>query len=240
MLRVRGVRKLFGEVLALDGVDIGVRQGEITAVLGPSGSGKSTLLRIIAGLELPDAGEVVLRDRVVSTPKFRLPPADRNLGFVFQNLALWPHMRAEDHIKFALGGLGLSRRERKARVEAVLARVRMDHRTRAYPEQLSGGERQRLAIGRAIARHPDFLLMDEPFTGLDIVLREDMIRLTRDLVRERRLGVVYVTHDVLEAGRLADRVWILNRGRVAWEGRGAALAALTAGELHQMFSRGVG
>ena len=211
---VVGLRKQFRDHLALDGVSLDVQPGEFLALLGPSGSGKTTLLRIIGGLDFPDAGTVTFAGVDVGDRLAR----DRRVGFVFQNYALFRHMRVADNIAFGL--TVKPRRDRPsataiaARVDELLALVQLPGLGRRYPAQLSGGQRQRVALARALAVDPTVLLLDEPFGALDAKVRNDLRRWLRGVHEAMGLTSIFVTHDQSEALDLADRVAVMNAGRI--------------------------
>ncbi len=216
---LNGVRKRFGRFAALDGVDLEIAPGELLALLGPSGSGKTTLLRILAGLDFPDSGEVRFDGRDVTFAH----AAQRGVGFVFQQYALFRHMSVAKNIAF---GLDVKTRrdrppaaERKARVEALLGLVELNGLGGRYPSQLSGGQRQRVALARALAVGPQILLLDEPFGALDAAVRKSLRRELRRIHDATGLSTVFVTHDQEEALDLADRIAILNKGRIEQLGR---------------------
>ena len=206
--------KRYGSVRALEGVSCVVPSGTVTMVMGSSGSGKTTLLRIIAGLERPDTGTVVIDGRLVSEPNFLTPPHKRGLAFVFQRPTLWPHMNAVDNVALALVGNGLRRRGRRVRAEAELTRLGMASRLRAYPGTLSGGEMQRVSLARALVVEPPMLLLDEPFEGLDAYLRAELVAHLAALKNERGVTIVWVTHRHEETLNLADQVVVLRDGKV--------------------------
>jgi ABC-type Fe3+/spermidine/putrescine transport system ATPase subunit len=216
VLRLDGVRKLFGSVPAVDDVSFEVERGEIFTLLGPSGCGKTTTLRLVAGLEEPDGGEIVLRDRVVASAPRRtfVAPNRRNLGMVFQSYAIWPHMTVFENVAYPLQLRGLRRAAVRGRVAAVLELVGLSGLETRAATLLSGGQMQRLALCRALVYEPDLLLLDEPFSNLDAKLREQM-RVELKLL-QRRLGVtvLFVTHDQVEALSLSDRVAVMRGGRV--------------------------
>ena len=201
------VTKRFGDVTALSDVSLRVGQGEFLCLFGPSGCGKTTLLRLIAGLEVPDAGRVLIHGAVATDRIIVVPPADRGVGMVFQDLALWPHMRAARHIDFVLRGRGLSKAQRRERVDGLLALSQLEERRRTYPNQLSGGEAQRLAIARALATDPGILLLDEPFANLDVPRRHRIIDEILRRKRDNGLTVVMATHNRQEAEDLSDAVF---------------------------------
>jgi ABC-type sugar transport system ATPase subunit len=216
-ITVEGLTKIFPpHVVALDNVTLEIRDNEFLVVLGPSGSGKTTFLRILAGLEKPTRGRVVIGDRVVADPenKVFVPPQKRNVGMVFQNWALYPNMKVFDNIAFPLEIKRLPRDEIRRRVKAVAEVLGIDNLLDRYPRQLSGGQQQRVALARALVKEPDVLLLDEPFSNLDA-----RIRLTaREFVKklQRRLGIttILVTHDQADAFAVGDRIAVLNHGRI--------------------------
>jgi ABC-type Fe3+/spermidine/putrescine transport system ATPase subunit len=214
-IAITAVSKRFGSHLALDGVSLEVVSGEAVVVLGPSGCGKTTLLRVIAGLEVADTGQVTLNGTVVSTTgRVLVPPHQRGLGFVFQDLALWPHLTVQENLDFVLGSSTLARAERHRRAQNALALVRMEEFSNRYPHQLSGGEQQRVALARAIVGEPRVLLLDEPLSSLDAELRADMRTELAQLQRTLNLTTVYVTHDREDAAVLADCVVQMRAGRI--------------------------
>lgn len=206
----RKLQKHFGNVHAVDGVDIDVRDGEFLVLLGPSGSGKSTLMRMIAGLEYPTGGEIIINDTVVND----LPPRLRKIAMVFQSYALYPHMTVYKNIAFPLKPLKVERKDVDKRVHEAAAMFNIDHLLDRRPRQLSGGERQRVALARAVVRDPEVFLLDEPLSNLDAKLRA----MARDELKQfqRRLGVttIYVTHDQVEAMGMGDRIAVLYKGEL--------------------------
>jgi putative spermidine/putrescine transport system ATP-binding protein/spermidine/putrescine transport system ATP-binding protein len=209
-VELRSVSKAFGRVLAIDRIDLGVRKGEFLSLLGPSGSGKTTTLRVIAGLVEPSAGEVLIGGRVVT----RVPVHRRNLGMVFQNYALFPHLTVLENVAFGLEMRGVSRAEIARRAGETLALVRLPGFEARYPHQLSGGQRQRVALARALVVEPSVLLLDEPLGALDKKLRESMQVELRVLQRSLGITTVFVTHDQEEALTLSDRIAVMNEGRI--------------------------
>jgi sulfate/thiosulfate transport system ATP-binding protein len=207
---VKGLTKRFGSTAVVDEVSFEIERGSLVALLGPSGGGKSTVLRMIAGLETPDAGEVLLNGKGVTNTRVQ----ERNIGFVFQSYALFRHMTVRDNIGF---GLSIRRHRRKdvaAAVDELLRLVQLDGLGDRYPSELSGGQRQRVALARALAPGSSFLLLDEPFGALDAKVRLELREWIRRLHKERGTTSVFVTHDQEEAMDLADRVIVLHRGRV--------------------------
>ena len=207
---VRGANKHYGDFAALDNVDFEVPSGSLTALLGPSGSGKSTLLRAIAGLDLPDTGSVTINGRDVT----HIPPQRRGIGFVFQHYAAFKHLTVRDNVAFGLKIRKKSKVEIKAKVDNLLEVVGLAGFQTRYPNQLSGGQRQRMALARALAVDPEVLLLDEPFGALDAKVREDLRAWLRRLHDEVNVTTVLVTHDQAEALDVADRIAVLNKGRI--------------------------
>lgn len=218
-LILRGLAKSFGDVLAVDGVDLEVRQGEFITLLGPSGSGKTTTLRMIAGFARQSAGTIEIDGVDMSN----VPPHQRDVGMIFQNYALFPHMTAAQNIAFPLEMRRTGRPEIKQRVAEALALVRLEGLGSRYPRQLSGGQQQRIAFARAVVFHPRLLLMDEPLGALDKKLREALQLEVMHISRQLGATVVYVTHDQEEALVMSDRIAIFNRGRIEQLGRGEDL-----------------
>jgi sulfate transport system ATP-binding protein len=212
---IEQVTKAFGDFPALHGVSVQVPDGELVALLGPSGSGKTTLLRVIAGIETPDDGRV----RYGGVDVTDHPIQSRRVGFVFQDYALFEHMTVADNIAFGLSVRKAPRQVIANRVRELLARVQLaDHEAR-YPRQLSGGQRQRVALARALAPDPQLLLLDEPFGALDARVRAEMRAWLRRLHDELHITSIFVTHDQQEAFEVADRVVIMNAGKVEQIGR---------------------
>lgn len=217
-LELRSLSQQYGSVRALSDVTFQVEDGEILAVLGPSGSGKTTLLELLAGLTTPVSGEIRMGERTLSRPGYALPPEQRNIGFVFQDFALWPHMTVSQTVAFPLTMRRISAHERTARVAEILSLVHLDGYGDRYPHELSGGQRQRVAIARALAPHPAVVLLDEPMSNLDARLREQMRMQIADALRHEHVTAVYVTHDRMEALSVADRIAILDEGQLVQVG----------------------
>jgi sulfate transport system ATP-binding protein len=207
---VSGANKRYSDFTALDNVDFTVPEGSLTALLGPSGSGKSTLLRAIAGLDHPDSGTVTIHGRDVTT----VPPQRRGIGFVFQHYAAFKHMTVRDNVAFGLTIRKMRKADIDAKVDNLLEVVGMAGFQTRYPSQLSGGQRQRMALARALAVDPKVLLLDEPFGALDAKVREDLRAWLRRLHDEVHVTTVLVTHDQAEALDVADRIAVLNKGRL--------------------------
>jgi putative spermidine/putrescine transport system ATP-binding protein len=204
------VSKVFGEVVAVDGIDLDIVDGEFFALLGPSGSGKTTMLRMIAGFELPTAGAILLHGIDVTTR----PPFDRDVNTVFQDYALFPHMTVEQNVGYGLMVKKVKKPERRRLVGEALARVRLSGFERRKPNQLSGGQRQRVALARALVNRPRVLLLDEPLGALDLKLREEMQVELKAIQRDVGITFVFVTHDQEEALTMSDRIAVFNAGRI--------------------------
>ena len=207
---LRGVRKSFGSTQVVHGVDISIADGEFCVLVGPSGCGKSTLLRMIAGLEEISAGEIAIGSRVVNNVR----PKERDIAMVFQNYALYPHMTVYDNMAFSLKLAGVPKDEAEQRVADASQILGLNDYLQRYPRQLSGGQRQRVAMGRAIVRKPQVFLFDEPLSNLDAKLRVAMRTEIKALHQRLTTTAVYVTHDQIEAMTMADRIVVMNNGRV--------------------------
>jgi iron(III) transport system ATP-binding protein len=210
------VERRYGNALALDDVSLAIAPGEVVCLLGPSGCGKTTLLRIAAGIERPTSGRVLINGQEVAGPNRFVPPEERSVGLMFQDFALFPHLTIINNVAFGLKAL--PKREALREARAMLTRVGLAHLSDAYPHILSGGQQQRVALARAIVPRPAVILMDEPFSGLDVQLRDSMQEETLALLRETRATAVIVTHHPEEAMRLADRIAVLRRGRLVQTG----------------------
>ena len=211
---LKGLRKSYGDVDAVAGIDLDVVDGEFFTLLGPSGSGKTTTLRMIAGFELPTAGEVLLGGRDVS----KLPPYERDVNTVFQDYALFPHMSVGDNVAYGLMVKRVKRAERRERAAEALAMVRLEGFEQRKPSQLSGGQRQRVALARALVNRPRLLLLDEPLGALDLKLREEMQIELKTIQRDIGITFIFVTHDQDEALTMSDRIAVFNDGRVVQVG----------------------
>ena len=209
-ISLRSLTKRFGEVTAVDRLDLELPEGELVALLGPSGCGKTTTLRMVAGFETPTEGRILLGDRDVT----RLPPERRDCGMVFQNYALFPHMTVAENVAFGLQMRGVAKAEANQRVTRILEKVGLKGMTGRRPRQLSGGQQQRTALARALVINPAVLLLDEPLANLDAKLREEMRFYIRSLQREFHITTLYVTHDQAEALVLADRIAVMMDGRL--------------------------
>ncbi|HWN53637.1 MAG TPA: ABC transporter ATP-binding protein [Methylomirabilota bacterium] len=212
---IRGLRKRYGDVAAVDGLDLDVKPGELVALLGPSGCGKTTTLRVVAGFLAPDSGEVWVGDRCLSSPATVIPPERRRMGMIFQSYALWPHMTVAQNVAYGLRFNGVPRSERDGKVTEMLRVVQLAGYEQRYPGELSGGQQQRVAVARALVVEPEILLLDEPLSNLDASLREEMRFEIRRLHETFGITTLYVTHDQSEAMVISDRVAVLDQGRVA-------------------------
>ena len=215
-LAFRGISHSYGETEILKDLNLTIGAGEVVSLLGPSGSGKTTLLRLAAGLVRPTAGEILINQQVVSSPKGMVAPEKRGVGLVFQDYALFPHLSVRRNVAFGLTQLAPA--ERDSHVMHLLATVGLEGRADDYPHNLSGGEQQRVALARALGPKPGILLMDEPFSGLDGRLRESVRNETLAILRETRSTVVVVTHDPEEAMQISDRIALMENGRIVQAG----------------------
>ena len=209
-LRFSGVRKTFGQVTALDSFDLELKQGELVTLLGPSGCGKTTALRIAAGFEQPNSGSVFVKEKDVTA----LPAHTRNMGMVFQNYSLFPHMSVAENVGFGLRVRGVDAAERDMLVREAVGRVQLPGLEGRYPHQLSGGQQQRVALARALVFQPEVLLLDEPLSALDAKVREELRDEIRTLQRDAGIGAIFVTHDQDEALNISDRVCVMKDGQI--------------------------
>jgi iron(III) transport system ATP-binding protein len=216
MIELENISKTFGTHRAVDRVSLTVPDHARIALLGPSGSGKTTLLRLIAGLEIPDAGTITMDGSLVSSQTCMIPPSERSIGFVFQTGALWPHMTVTENIRFALGNLPYG--EQNLRTRSLVERMGILPLAGRYPDQISGGEARRVALARALAPRPATLLFDEPLTNLDRPLREDLLQLIIESVQEAGSRMVYVTHDEDEAEMITGTIIRFEKGSICSDG----------------------
>ncbi|MEE8525442.1 MAG: ATP-binding cassette domain-containing protein [Thermoanaerobaculia bacterium] len=237
-VEVEGLDVEYSGRKVLRDVSLSVSRGEVLAVAGASGSGKSTLLRAILGLVVPRCGVVRVQGRDATREgRLLLPPEERNLAVVFQDLALWPHLTVAGNLEFVLSAKGFSREARRPPIREWLQRVGLADRGDAYPGELSGGEQQRVALARALIYEPTALLLDEPFASLDIALKERLIALVRELLGERQVATLLVTHEPEEARALADRMAILEQGSLREIGLQDSPAAEPRGSFAEAFLR---
>ena len=230
-IQIRDISTRFGDFVAVDDVSLNVESGSLTALLGPSGSGKSTLLRIIAGLEWPDAGQIMISGKDATG----VPPQKRGVGFVFQHYAAFKHMTVADNIAFGLKVRRRPRAEIRDRVEELLHLVQLEGLGNRYPVQLSGGQRQRMGLARALAPEPDVLLLDEPFGALDARVRAELREWLTRLHDVVHVTTVFVTHDQEEAMEVADQIAVMNRGHLEQVGTPRELYDLPANEFVMRF-----
>ena len=209
-LKFSEVRKTFGQVTALDSFDLELKQGELVTLLGPSGCGKTTALRIAAGFEQPNSGSVFVKDKDVTA----LPAHTRNMGMVFQNYSLFPHMSVAENVGFGLRVRGVDAAERDMLVRQAVGRVQLSGLEGRYPHQLSGGQQQRVALARALVFQPEVLLLDEPLSALDAKVRVELRDEIRTLQRDAGIGAIFVTHDQDEALNISDRVCVMKDGQI--------------------------
>jgi len=217
LLTLNNISVAYGDNTVVENISFELEEGQISCLLGPSGCGKTTLLRAIAGFEKPDAGEIKIRDQIVSNANSVLAPENRNIGMVFQDFALFPHLNIEANIRF-----GLSKKmndgEQLDRCDELLELVGLKGSNKKYPHQLSGGQQQRIALARALAPEPDILLLDEPFSSLDVELREQLAREVRDILKQQNTTAILVTHDQNEAFAMADNIGLIHQGKlVQWD-----------------------
>jgi len=210
ILKVENIHKNFGKLVVLQNVTFSVKEGEIFFLLGPSGSGKTTLLRILSGLCQPDKGKIFLEGEDITF----LPPNKRNIGLVFQNYALWPHMSVEENISYGLVVRKLRKEIIKEKVEKILEKTQLTQFRDKFPSELSGGQQQRVAIARTLVVEPKILLLDEPMSNLDTKLKEQMRKEIKRIQEEMKITTIYVTHDQKEAFLLGDTIAILNFGEI--------------------------
>lgn len=215
-----------GQRTVLDDLSVRIDAGETLAILGGSGSGKTTVLRTIAGFTTPVRGAVRIGSEIASADgRSLIPPEERDIAFVFQDLALWPHLTVHGNLDFGLACKKVRRGDREQRIAAMLTRVGLDGKEHRHPGELSGGERQRVAIARALVLEPRAVLLDEPLANLDVALKREMLALFRDLLDERGATAIYVTHDPREAVALSDTTAVLDNGKVVHLGSLEALSA---------------
>jgi len=213
-LELSKLTKRYADVVSVDAIDLSVAHGEFVCLLGPSGCGKTTTLRMIAGLAAPDGGEIRVNGRVMSSARGVVPPEQRNMSMIFQSYAVWPHMTVRENVAYGLKLKPLAPGDKQARVSALLDATRLAALAERYPSELSGGQQQRVALARALTPKPDILLLDEPLSNLDANLRAEMRFEIRRLHDQFQYTSVYVTHDQVEAMTMADRIVVMNGGRI--------------------------
>lgn len=218
MIKIEKVSKKYRAKTILNKLSLTITPGSLFVLLGPSGSGKTTLLRLIAGFEEVDSGNIFFNEVLMSCPAATVSPRKRNVGLVFQDLALWPHMTATENISFMLSPKAMTKKQRHDKVKKVLELVELTGHLDRYPHELSGGEKQRLALARALSVEPKILLMDEPLSSLDPLLKRTMISLLKTIHRELSLTILYVTHDQREARSLGTTIGIINEGELKQTG----------------------
>ena len=214
LIEARKITKNFGSIQALRDVSFGIEKGKLIGLLGPSGSGKTTILRMIAGLEQPDSGEIIIDGKVVND----IPPSARGIGFVFQNYALFRYMTVYDNIAFGLKVKKADNKKIKERVSELISLVGLKGLEKRYPSQLSGGQRQRVAFARALAPNPQLLLLDEPFAAIDAKIRQELRSWLKEMIEKLGITSIFVTHDQEEAIEVADEIIITNHGKIEQKG----------------------
>jgi iron(III) transport system ATP-binding protein len=217
-VELRGLTKKYGALTVVDNVNLAIDHGRLVCLLGPSGCGKTTTLRLIAGFITPDSGEVRVGDKLISSPAKTLPPEQRGMSMIFQSYALWPHMTIAENVAYGLKLRKLDKAVIKKRVDTILAVTHLEKFADRYPGELSGGQQQRVALARALVVEPETLLLDEPLSNLDANLREEMRFEIRRLHDAYKYTTVYVTHDQIEAMTTADRIVVMNQGRIEQAG----------------------
>jgi iron(III) transport system ATP-binding protein len=215
-LEIKNLHRAFDGRAVVDDVSLTIMPGQVTCLLGPSGCGKSTTLRMIAGVEMQDSGEIHVDGKLICDTVFRVPPERREIGLMFQDFALFPHLSVADNVAFGLKGM--TKQEKRARVSYLLERVGLMRFIDGYPHQLSGGEQQRVALARALAPNPKIMLMDEPFSGLDNRLRDGIRDETLSILKEQDTAVLLVTHEPDEAMRMADEIALMRDGKIVQQG----------------------
>jgi ABC-type Fe3+/spermidine/putrescine transport system ATPase subunit len=226
-ITLRNIKKSFqegnkGKKGILSNLSLEIEKDTLIGILGPSGSGKTTLLRILAGLETPDEGSIIIDNKVIfdSEKKVNVPPEKRNVALVFQDFALWPHLTVEEHLKFVLEASGIKRNKHfKHLIGNYLKLFQMENNSNSYPKELSGGEKQRVAIMRALAQEPRVLLLDEPFSNLDQILKEDFKKELKKVQKKFKMSMIYVTHNYLDLIGMANEIAVMQNGRIIQYGK---------------------
>lgn len=235
ILEFKNVSKAYGNVTILPAMDLKVTKGEFVSLLGPSGCGKTTTLRLIAGLEEPTSGEIILDGKNVADAKRFVPPEKRNLGMVFQSYAVWPHMTVFENVSYPLRVRKLAKPEIQNRVVRILKALHLDGLEKRRPHELSGGQQQRVALGRALVMEPVMLLLDEPLSNLDAKLRLGMRKEMKQIQTDFHTTIIYVTHDQDEAMAMSDRVVLMNKGRIEQHGTPSEIKSRPATEFVREF-----
>lgn len=212
LLDVRSLSKSFdnGKTFVLDNVSFSISKGKVTTIVGESGSAKTTLIRLIAGLETPDAGSITLKNEIISSNEVLKSPEKRNIGLVFQDYALFPHLTVEKNIAYGI----LDKSQKDKRIKEVLSLVGLTGYEKRYPHQLSGGQQQRVALARALAPNPELLILDEPFSNLDTMLREQLRREIFEIIKETKVTAIFVTHDTEDALAVSDEIMVMKQGKL--------------------------
>lgn len=212
MISLQNVSKAFGKVKAVDNVSLKITEPGIAVIMGSSGSGKTTLLRLIAGLEIPDSGQIYLNGKIANRKDWLLAPHRRNMGFVFQVPALWPHMSVAENILFSLSDI--SREEKKKRLQVILEKLDLSGLERRFPDEISGGQARRVALARSVISKPQYLLLDEPLTNVDMDLKRRLLDFIKNEVSVTTPYLIYVTHDIEEAKSLSQKSLFMDAGKI--------------------------
>nr|WP_320011081.1 ABC transporter ATP-binding protein [uncultured Desulfobulbus sp.] len=214
MIEIEHIHKTVQGKKVLIDFSLQVDKQKIVALIGPSGCGKTSLLRLIAGLDVPNKGKITIEGIPVNNPKILCPAHQRKVGMIFQDLALWPHMTARQHLQYVFGQQKAAKFNFDDKIETMLSAVNLNSHASRYPHQLSGGEQQRLAIIRALAQEPNYLLMDEPFSSLDPILKTEMESFVSHVQKESKIGILYVTHNLRDLEQITDKIAVMKHGRL--------------------------
>ena len=214
MIEIKNISRSIQGKKVLENITLEIQKNCIMALIGPSGCGKTTLLRLITGLETPDEGEITINGVLAGTPEKVMPPHKRKIGMIFQDLALWPHMTARRHLAYVIRKQTDNKEKAADKIQKLLESVNLNGHSDRYPHQLSGGEQQRLAIARSLAQEPEYLLMDEPFSSLDPVLKEELESFIAQIQSESKIGIAYVTHNIKDLERITHRVALMQNGKL--------------------------